>query len=448
MVASMWPALSSKLWRPRGSGTKESPPARPITTRSASGSKAPCSKSAGAPPSTAGTSAPSASSRPKQTRGSSPTTAADATTATTCADVPLKRSSTTTRETRQHDNHQPQGPSVSPLSISPVSGGGLEGPAWGTAVAPNGSLWFTSFGGNAVAEFASNGIPLSPSSGWSNGGINHPQGVAVDQKGNIWIANSFGPTSAPGQGDVVVYPDGNPAKAITITGGGLNHPFAIQIDSDGRAWVDNAGLGGAKLVGTKAAVLIGKASGSVTVIGSNFKPTSFSPIQSSSFKFPLGLALDSAGNSWVVSFDNSSVIEIHPSGTVARTVHLPGPVLPWADAVDGSNRVWVTGFTRPGVWLLCGVNTAACGPGSSTGSLLSPKLGFRSKAMQHLTSVQIDQSGDVWLSNNWSKIVPPTGGNGVVEMIGMATPVCTPLIGAPVRPTTTASCAGRATGSG
>ena len=216
-------------------------------------------------------------------------------------------------------------PLGSPLSISPVSGGGLEGPAWGTAVAPNGSLWFTSFGGNAVAEFASNGIPLSPSSGWSNGGINHPQGVAVDQKGNIWIANSFGPTSAPGQGDVVVYPDGNPAKAITITGGGLNHPFAIQIDSDGRAWVDNAGLGGAKLVGTKAAVLIGKASGSVTVIGSNFKPTSFSPIQSSSFKFPLGLALDSAGNSWVVSFDNSSVIEIHPSGTVAERYISPAP---------------------------------------------------------------------------------------------------------------------------
>ena len=42
----------------------------------------------------------------------SPTTAAGATTATTCAAAPLTRSSTTTRETRQHDNHQPQSPSV------------------------------------------------------------------------------------------------------------------------------------------------------------------------------------------------------------------------------------------------------------------------------------------------------------------------------------------------
>jgi len=46
-----------------------------------------------------------------------------------------------------------------------------------------------------------------------------PAGLAVDQKGNVWIANNFGPESAPGEGNIVVYPGGDPAKAITITGG-------------------------------------------------------------------------------------------------------------------------------------------------------------------------------------------------------------------------------------
>jgi hypothetical protein len=96
--------------------------------------------------------------------------------------------------------------------------------------------------------------------------------------------------------------------------------------------------------------------------------------------------------------------------------------------------VWVADFGVTGVMLLCGADTAACPPGSSTGDLLSPKLGFRSAAIQHLTSVQIDQSGNVWLSNNWSKLHPKTGGTGIVEFIGMATPVCTPLIGLPVKP--------------
>ena len=74
-------------------------------------------------------------------------------------------------------------------------------------------------------------------------GAHHPQGVAVDQKGNVWIASNYGPESAPGQGNVVVYPGGDPSKAFTISGSGLNHPFAVQIDGYGRAWVTNAGLG-------------------------------------------------------------------------------------------------------------------------------------------------------------------------------------------------------------
>jgi streptogramin lyase len=94
-----------------------------------------------------------------------------------------------------------------------------------------------------MAQYSAAGIPLSPSTGWTNGALNHPQGVAVDQKGNVWIANNYGPESAPGQGNVVVYPGGDLSKAFTISGSGLNHPFAVQIDGYGRAWFTNAGLG-------------------------------------------------------------------------------------------------------------------------------------------------------------------------------------------------------------
>jgi hypothetical protein len=96
--------------------------------------------------------------------------------------------------------------------------------------------------------------------------------------------------------------------------------------------------------------------------------------------------------------------------------------------------VWVAGFVHPGVWLLCGVNTAACPPGSPTGAVISPKLGFRSRAFQHFTSVQVDQSGNVWLSNNWSQLVPKAGGTGIAEIVGAATPVCAPLTPLPVQP--------------
>jgi hypothetical protein len=328
-----------------------------------------------------------------------------------------------------------------PTLGSPIGGAGMSGGAWGAAIAQDGIVWMGSFGGNAISQYSSTGAPMSPSIGWTNGALDHPQGLAVDQKGNVWIANNFGPESAPGQGNVVVYPGGDPSKALTISGGGLNHPFAIQIDGYGRAWVTNAGLGGAKLVGTRAAIAIGKFGGSVTVIGPDFKPTPFSPIESDSFKWPLGLSIDSQNNAWAANYFGSTVSEIGPDGSVAGVYGLPRGTLPWSQAVDGSDRVWVAGFARGDVWLLCGVNTGACPPGSSTGTVLSPRLGFRSKAFQHFTSIQLDQAGNVWLSNNWSQLVPPVGGTGIAEVIGAATPVCAPLTPLPARPSSASATA-------
>lgn len=332
-------------------------------------------------------------------------------------------------------------PTGRPTLGSPIQGGGMKGGDWGAAVAPDGSVWMSSYGGNSVAHYSATGKPLSPPGGWRNGGLIHPQGIAVDQRGNVWIANNYGLETAPGQGNVVVYPHGDPSKAIKITGGGLNHPFAVQIDGFGRAWVSNAGLGGAQLVNTRLAPLVGKFGGSVTVIGPDFKPTATSPIESSSFKWPLGIAIDSKNNAWLNSYVNSKVTRLAPDGTVAGVYELPEKTLPWSVAVDGSDRVWVAGFLTPSVWTLCGADTTACPPGSTTGTILSPPKGFQNKAIQHLTAVQIDQSGNVWLANNWSHIAPPAGGVGLVELIGLATPVCTPLTPVPTRPSSATSTA-------
>jgi hypothetical protein len=328
-----------------------------------------------------------------------------------------------------------------PTLGSPINGNGMKGGAWGIAIDPGGSVWAGSFGGDAISQYSATGAPLSPDTGWTDGDLDHPQGMAVDQKGNIWIANNYGPESQPGEGNVVVYPGGDPSKALTISGGGLNHPFAVQIDGYGRAWVTNAGLGGARLVGTRAAPLVGKFGGSVTVIGPDFEPTSFSPIEDSSFKWPLGLSIDSHGNAWVANYFGSTVTAMSPDGTVAGVYRLPRGTLPWSEAVDGSDRIWVAGFAIPRVWLLCGAEAAACPPGSAQGAVLSPKQGFASKAFQHFTSIQIDQSGNVWLSNNWSKLVPPVGGTGIAEMIGVATPVCAPLEPLPAKPSSSSTTA-------
>ncbi|WP_189294340.1 hypothetical protein [Streptomyces cinerochromogenes] len=320
---------------------------------------------------------------------------------------------------------------------SPISGGGMKGGAWGLAIDHDGSVWAPSYGGNAMSKYSSSGTPLSPSAGWKDGDLVKPQGVAVDQRGNIWIANSHGLKGKPGAGSVVVYPHGDPSKAVTITDKSFNHPFAVQIDGRGRAWVTNSHLSYQEVREAGRPSDIG---GSVTIIGPDFKPVSSTTDKS--LQAPLGFALDSKGNAWVASFFSGAVTEIRPNGTVAGVHRLPKRVFPWSVAVDGQDRVWVAGFGNSSVTLLCGVNSAACPSGASAGTVLSPADGFRNKAIQHLTAVQIDSSGNAWVANNWSKLVPPTGGTGLVELVGVATPVCTPLTPLPARPSsaTTTAC--------
>jgi hypothetical protein len=106
-------------------------------------------------------------------------------------------------------------------------------------------------------------------------------------------------------------------------------------------------------------------------------------------------------------------------------------------AVDGDDEVWVADFTGQNVVELCGPNSAHCPPGVKTGSALSPNGAFISLALQHVTAVQIDASGNVWVTNNIQTVSAKpgyVGGDGLVEFVGLAAPVKTPLIGLPQRP--------------
>lgn len=86
----------------------------------------------------------------------------------------------------------------------------------------------------------------------------------------------------------------------------------------------------------------------------------------------------------------------------------------------------------------CGRQTRYCPPGKSAGDPVSPaSTDFTNGALQHLTAVQIDPSGNVWVANTWTTTSPrsqPVGGDGLVQYIGLAAPVKTPLVGPPVRP--------------
>lgn len=320
-------------------------------------------------------------------------------------------------------------PTGQPILHSPLYGGGVFGPGFGIAIDQSDRVWIGNYAGNSVSLFDSTGTPLSPSlggnpptpaeGGFREGGISKAQGLAVDQQGNVWIPN-FGNKS------VTLYPGGNPAAARVITGGGISKSFDIAIDPGGNAWVTDESTSGTP--------------GAVTEILANGTPSANSPITGGGLRSPQGIAVDSGGNLWVANLLSGSVTEIAGDGKIYKRspIKLPSLTGPWGIAVDGADNVWVAGFRGPSLTEICGRKAANCPKGKRTGDPISPReTGFQSRSLEHLTAVQVDQSGNVWVANNWStgsSLAQFVGGGGLVEFIGAAAPVKTPLIGPPERP--------------
>jgi len=353
---------------------------------------------------------------------------------------------------------------------SPYFGGGISGSGWGITLTPNGRLWVGNFGfttphcppppANSVSEFLPNGKALSPDTGFTEGGINYPQGTMSDREGNIWIANC-------GADSVTVYPKGQPSKAFeiqipppansTTRVKPSMKPFGIAIDHKGNSWVT------------------GSRNDTLAVIGPDGKVLEVIPRDASDGRIvlrrPMGNASDSRGNIWVSNSDFMDV-PCPPSQTpdlgranypsIALFLHDPvrkphasspftggGLTVPWGIAVDGNDTVWVANFGfsfSPSDFNLpwpapnrvshfCGVDTSKCPPTKrEVGKAISPDdTGYTSDALDRNTAVAIDPSGNVWLADNWKKapLLNNPGGNAIVVLVGAAAPLKTPLIGTP-----------------
>jgi streptogramin lyase len=90
----------------------------------------------------------------------------------------------------------PNGAMISP-SIG-YTGGGMSSPA-GLAIDGAGRVWVANRGNSSISEFDTNGTALSPATGFGTDGyiaqgdvevgIHGPRGIVVDNAGNVWVSN-------------------------------------------------------------------------------------------------------------------------------------------------------------------------------------------------------------------------------------------------------------------
>ncbi len=184
---------------------------------------------------------------------------------------------------------------------------------WGIAVDSKGNIYVASYdsgGRGAISVYRagsnSNGdaVPTATIAGRRTG-LDNPFGIALDSSGKIYVANFIG---GRGTGSVTVYPadsNGNVAPIATIIGAdtGLDNPSGIAVDSSGKIYVANRGGGR-----TSESSITVYAAGS----NGNVKPIATIAGSDTGLDDPC-IAVDSSGK--IYAGNASDSITVYPAGS-------------------------------------------------------------------------------------------------------------------------------------
>ncbi|MHB8847900.1 MAG: hypothetical protein ACYC43_05630 [Burkholderiales bacterium] len=182
------------------------------------------------------------------------------------------------------------------------------------------------------------------------GSIHGPIKLAADHAGNIWIANYYGNsvTELPASAISATGATGASisAASLTISGGNANFnaPTGIAVDQTGNVWVANIGTNSVIELPYSA---LSASGATVSSIAANSVSISAG---TTGFSGPSGVAVDGAGNIWIANNNNAgSVTELTNSSgySAGSAVNMPvgSPSVnntPTDIAVDGSGNVWIT----------------------------------------------------------------------------------------------------------
>jgi len=105
----------------------------------------------------------------------------------------------------------------------------------GIAIDQTGNVWLADNAAYAVDKLSSSGAVLNTVSTVSSSAS--PQGIAIDGAGNVWTANYFGNSITELNGDTAVLL--SPLRGYGLDAP-LSEPYSIAIDASGNLWLSNS----------------------------------------------------------------------------------------------------------------------------------------------------------------------------------------------------------------
>jgi len=235
----------------------------------------------------------------------------------------------------------------------------------GIAVDTSGNVYVTYDEGNHLSKISSGGIVITALA--QSTSFYYAYGVAIDDSGNVYVADS---------GDNLIRKITPSGLVITLAGNGqtnapingigaaasFNYPNGVAVDDSGNVYVADTDNQLIRKITSSGVV--------TTLAGSGSQGSANGTGTAASFKYPYGVAVDTAGNIYVSDTNNNLIRKITPGGVVTTFA--------------GSGR-----------------NTSTNGIGTSA-SFSNPR------------GIAIDKSGNLYVADTGSNLIRKITSSGVV----------------------------------
>src|SRR5208337_173469 len=199
-------------------------------------------------------------------------------------------------------------------------------------ISPNGII--PTVAGNGIAGFSGDGGPASQAQ------LNHPEGVAVDAQGNLYIADTgnnrirkISPngiiTTVAGNGIAGFGGDHGPASQAQ-----LNHPEGVAVDASGNLYI--ADTDNDRIREVRNGVI-------VTIAGDAGFSGDGGPASQAQLNHPEGVAVDASGNLYIADTGNNRIRKISPKGIITTVAGNGMPAIlnaPTGIALDASGNLF------------------------------------------------------------------------------------------------------------
>lgn len=319
----------------------------------------------------------------------------------------------------------------------PANQAQLQLPA-GVAVDSKGNVFIADTGDNLIREVTTDGnIATIAGNGYPSfsgdtalakeSSLNHPQDVAVDSSGNVYIADTLNAAirkitsdgkinTVAGSASIGYKGDGGAA-----TSAGLIEPYAVAVDGSGNIFIAEPEDGRIRQVDGKANINTIAGNGTLGFGGDGSTATN------AMFYLPTGVAVDSSGNVYIADSQNNRVRKL--SGSTVSTVAGNGGLsysgdggaatkaqlnAPQAVAADAAGNLYIADTANHVVRKVSANGTistlAGTGAAGSGGSQLNSPQG-----------VAVDGAGTVYISDTQNARVLKVSGGSVSTFAGSGT---------------------------